>query len=107
MTTFEKSKFKNDKVMGPVFKIVIKNHRIDEETIKKLLENKHVKDFCVDSVHFAELKNGKNASLFIHYNVSTWYQKLSKKFLVSVKSVTVYEDRLRYEAERMVKLNKN
>lgn len=99
MTEFKREFFKNDEVLGKLFKVIKERHEVAEHTKKVLLENKHIKDFCEEARHFVVM-----GSLFIHYDVASWYHPSGA--LVKIESIGVYDDFLEYEKARSYQLYK-
>lgn len=98
MQEFDRQFFKTDKVFKKLFEMIKSNHKVADHTVKVLLKNKHVKDFCEEARHFTVLA-GDNP-IYIHYDVASWYDK-SKSAIVKIESIGVYDDYLEFEKARL------
>lgn len=90
-------KWKDDEVIGKIYKIIKKNHKVAEHTKKVLMDNADIKDFCEEARHFIIL--GESKPLHIHYDVASWYQDGAA--LIKIESIGVYDDFLEYEVARL------
>jgi len=100
MEEFNREFFKTDKVFKKLFEMIKSNHKVANHTIKVLLKNKHVKDFCEEARHYVELELGGDTPFYIHYDVSSWYDR-SKSAIVKIESIGVYNDYLEFEKARL------
>lgn len=98
MTEFPRKFFKNDPVMGKLFDVIKRNHKVADHTAKVLYNNRHIKDFCEEARHFVLLPGEK--PLYIHYDVASWYHP-SGAAQVKIESIGVYDDFLEYEKARL------
>jgi hypothetical protein len=102
MEEFTRLELKNDPELRPLFDMIKGRHEVAEHTIKVLVKNKHIKDFCEEARHFVFLP-GKGSNLFIHYDVSSWYHP--KGIQVKIESIGVYDDFMEYEKARVSQLH--
>lgn len=97
MEEFNRDFFKKDPVFNELYQLIKQKHKVAEHTVKVLTQNKHIKDFCEESRHFAEL-SGKNP-IYIHYDVSSWYKKPGG-VQVRIESIGVYENFIEYQVAK-------
>jgi hypothetical protein len=97
MITIERSVFKTDPVYKIVYKAILANYRPATHTVNILLANKHVKDFCEESRHFAELPG--NPPLYIHFDVSSWYDP--KGAVTKIERIGIYDNYQEYQPARL------
>lgn len=103
MIEITRQEFKRDPDYMFLHAAIKENHKIADHTIKVLTDNKHIKDFCEEARHFLMIVNGKKGHLYIHYDVSSWYDK--KGALIRIDNIAVYDDFIEYEASRVKQLN--
>ena len=104
MHEFNREEITQDQMLKQLGSIITKNHQIPEHTRKNLLENKHIKDFCEESRHFALLKKSGGKDLHIHYDVSSWFFP-PNGVTIQLQTIGIYEDFLEYEIARQKGLN--
>jgi hypothetical protein len=98
MEEFDRKFFKNDPVFYQLYQILKRNHRVPQHTVKTLVKNRHIKDFCEESTHFVELPGDK--PIYLHYDVASWYHHKPAGIQVRIESIVVYDDFLEYEKAR-------
>ncbi len=101
MEEFNRKFFKEDPVLNVLYSHIKSNHKVARHTERVLSDNKHIKDFCEEARHFVEMPGSK--SLYIHYDVSSWYQNGSA--IVRIDNIGVYEDFLEYDIARLKQLH--
>jgi len=101
MKKVEKKEFKNDPIFSKLLRELKADHKVPEHTIKVLLKNRHIKDFCEESRHFVIL-SGKG-SLYLHYDVANWMIK--DGIAVQVESIAMYDNFIEFEGARMRQLH--
>lgn len=102
MTTFDRKTFRNDPVMGKLFDLLAKDHKVPDYTKSLLFENEHIKDFCVLSTHFQVLYNHALKPLYVQYEVATGLNPDDhNRALVCIDSIGVYETFQEYEGARI------
>jgi hypothetical protein len=97
MTTIGREEIKNNPAYREIFEGIKKHHVVPEHTIKELLKNKHVKDFCVEARHFVALTGER--PIYLHYDVYSWYHKDGA--LIRIESITFYDNFIEYQANRL------
>lgn len=90
--------FKTDWVFRRVWEEIKKIHKVAPHDEKLLYQNRHVKDFCVESRYFMVMP-GKN-TMYLHYDTASWYGG-KKGALVKIEKIVFYDDFLEYETNRM------
>lgn len=95
MQIIERDELKSDPVFNKLLQLILRNHKTADHTVKNLTENKGIKDFCEEAVHFAKMP----PDLFISYKIFSWLVK--GRVLVRVESVTIYDDQAEYMVERL------
>lgn len=102
MTEFTRAFCKNDpEVMGKLFEIIRKNHRVADHTERVLLQNAHIKDFCEEARHFSMLPGKK--PIWLHYDVASWF-KPPMGVQVTIERIGIYDDFFEYEKARMANI---
>jgi hypothetical protein len=97
MITVSKTEMKSDPTLNKVLDMIIKNHIPAPHTIKVLMENSHIKDFCETAEHYAELKI--KTSIYISYRATSWIKE--NRILVQIESVTFFDEWNQYQAHRL------
>lgn len=102
MIEISRAIFKADPVFRELWSRLAGNHKTAEHDAKLLFENKHVKDFCVQSRYFLVMP-GKHA-IYLHYDTSSWYNGRDGA-LVKIESIGIYDSFQEYEVARMRELH--
>ena len=97
MIEITRKEFKKDPVFRKVYRLIKANHKVAKHTMKVLIENRKVKDFCEEARHFAILQGGN--PLYVHYDVSSWYQAKDRA-MVKIESIGFYDNFIEYEIAR-------
>lgn len=97
MLTISRNEINKHPYFHTIMKLIIKNHVVPEYTIKMLLKNEHVKDFCEESFFYAQL--GDDNPLYIGYLACS---RLSSPLSVGVQmeSLTIYDNEKEYLIEK-------
>jgi hypothetical protein len=97
MIKITREEFKNDSVFRKLYETIKSNHKVAKHTEQVLIKNKHIKDFCEESTHFAPGKT----SLFVHYEVASWYSpKKGGSVIIRIESIAVYDNFIEYQIAR-------
>lgn len=104
MIEITRQQLKEDEVYNKLFEEIKKRHVVADHTIKVLLANKDIKDFCEEARHFGILPSSKGNQLYLHYDVSSWYHP-SGAAQVKIDAVGVYDDFMEYEVARVKQLH--
>lgn len=92
MITIDRQTFKTDPVWGKLWEAIKLNHEVADYEAKTLWENRHTKDFCVESRHFRVL--GGKKEIYIHYDTHTWFDPKGGR--VKIVSIGIYDDFTEY-----------
>ncbi len=101
MVEIPRAVFTKDSVFSELHSRLIALHKAPLHTEKTLVENRHVKDFCVEARHFVFM-GGKNP-LYIHYDVANWL--VDGRLKVTFDTIAVYDSFMEYETARMKQLH--
>lgn len=82
-----------DSVISKLKNLIATKHQIPEYTKNELIENRHVKDFCCISKHFAMINN-----IPISYETEAWLR--SGYVVASITNITLYDSLTEYESDR-------
>ncbi len=102
MTEFKRDFFKVDPVFSKLHELLLKVHATPWHTQKQLIENSHVKDFCVLTRHFMDLPGDNH--IYLHYDTSSWF-KAPAGVAIRIDAIGVYDNRGEYEIARNNQLN--
>jgi hypothetical protein len=98
MIEIPRAVFKNDSVYGKIYEILKRNHVVAKHTRDVLYKNRHIKDFCEEATHFAEIPT--EPTLYVHYDVASgWQEPMGVK--VVIDRIVIYDNFLEYETARM------
>lgn len=103
MTKIEPKDFKREGIVK-VYDAIVKGHVVAKHTIVQLMDNKHVKNFCVVSRHFCLLNLSTKETMFCHYDMSHWL-KNNLQIVGSIDSIKLYDDFMEYEKARLSQLH--
>lgn len=98
MEIIDRDELKADPTLKKLYEVIKSKHVVPDFTIKTLMENRHVKDFCEESKFFVVLGDD-NDPIFMHYDVANWYK--DKSVLVKIERIGIYKDFLEYDVARM------
>lgn len=90
MVEIDREIFMTDPVFHMLYNVIKHNHETAEHTLKTLSENKDIKDFCVESRHFATLPKRNSKELSVHYDISSWL--VDDRVLVKIEKIGIYDD---------------
>jgi hypothetical protein len=102
MIELKREIFLEDPVFKQLYEKIRQNHKVASHTERELKENRQVKDFCVESRHFAELP-GKDP-IYLSYDVSSWFKK-PNGVMIKIDCICVYDSFLEYEISRTKQLS--
>lgn len=99
MIEITRQQLKEDEVYNKLLEEIKKRHVPAEHTLKTLLANKDIKDFCEEARHFGILHD----TLYLHYDVFSWYDPAA--VLIKINAVGIYDDFIEYESARVKQLH--
>lgn len=97
----EREEFMQDEVFYKLYKAIKNSHKVANHTIKTLMDNRDVENFCERACHYINTE-GPNP-IWIKYEVETWLKQLEDGFVsfpVSIKKIYVFDDFLEFETDR-------
>lgn len=97
MLIIERADLKNEPEFRDLFYLVKRQHEVADHTIKLLLENSHIENFCVQDKHFAVIDQNQ---FFISYDTNSWHSPPDQA-VVRINRVTIYDDYSEYESHRL------
>lgn len=103
MITLTREEMKAHPVLNKVLETIIRNHIPAPHTEKELKANRHVKDFCEVSEHFAEIKLVDKSSMYLSYITNSWIRE--NRIIVQISSVSYYNDWNEYLRYRLSALH--
>lgn len=96
MIEIKREEFKEDEMFSKIYEDLKKSHKVPEYTIRILMENRHIDDFCQESRHFVSL-TGKDP-IFLHYDVSCWIA--IDIIPIRIEAITFYDNFMEFEAAK-------
>jgi len=103
MIEIDRPTFKSDPIWRKLFESLRDQHKVADHTENTLLENKHTKDFCVESRQFIVIDRAPQ--IYLHYDTANWFKE-PMGVQVRIESIGIYDDFMEYEKARMFQLHR-
>ena len=103
MKTYTRKQIKESDKLSVLLAVILTVHKVAEHTIRGLIPNKDVEDFCEITKTFMTIPD----NVYISYETSTWIIEEENKFTfpIRVEEITVYDNFIEYELIRIKELS--
>lgn len=101
MVTFTREMLKDPKFpeLQYLLQFLVSNHKAANHTEEVLIKNRHIKNFCEIGVYYAVMDTDNVEPVYMCYETWSWFKE-PNGLQVSIRSVTVYDNKNEYEIER-------
>lgn len=98
--TFTRKEILEDNTLNSILNIIKKNYKTPQHTVDNLLNQKHIKDICETTEHFAIIKV-KKEPIYLSYETYTWINiENTISFPTRFNNITYYDNELEFEIAR-------